>query len=1038
MNLKSTFFALAILVAAPSAFAQAVIFPQQQQPGSASITAHDGVYTLYNDLLSAQFISSDGHLLFNGCDAMGLKPGTELFFVETQKNGIIPASAMTMSNLTTGTIAAVPSSPRGADRFSGQALSATFTYGDLSIDWQAELRDGSHYLITRMELTSANDTQMKAVIPMNYTVAEGEPTVDIVGNTRGAILASTKIFAGVESPMGLNSVGTQIKVPEPDAPVNTHSDNFSLTSWTPEMFCWQPARETPNQILELGFDDSQIAGAYGLAEFTQAGSQTVTFTYKSGNCRLNIVGVDVIDANGQTVASDYHIGYTGNAAQNNVYTLNLPSADTYTIRYFAENKTEAINSSGNITFSATVHAVDGSQPTLKPVEPVSGTDHLWTIKSDRGNDPRYVTDVDGALFGNATSSDASRWHFISRADGTWDILNAATNRYITTGAANNTQLKTSETAPANGWQFKVSDNPQAWIIVNDNTQLNTTQSGLGYKIYNWGSAVDSSPSDLGCQYYFEEVAERHEFFVEDTPMTGRWSRNTTLASGKTWKISAVVGLVAPGQTRRSVLAYIERERAAAWRPMPMYNSWYELNINRNNDENYTTNYNINQCVDVLNQWKTNLYDKHDAHIQSYVWDDGWDNYGTWTFNPNFPNGFKEADDVAASMGANIGAWLGPVGGYGQSGNYRRNYWNGKGGMQLSNPAYYDVFLTACTNMIKDYHFNYFKFDGISAQFSSVGPDAGTTGEENAEAIIDIEQRIREIKPDIFFNTTVGTWASPFWYHVSDATWRQENDFGKIGNQGSDREQWITYRDRLVYQNYVTNSPLCPINSLMTHGVILTKFGNTAGNREYNGVLREIRCAFACGSSQVELYCDYALLNEINNGALWADIAECIKWQEANADVLSDAHWVGGNPWDGTKANVYGWASWNGKKSTLALRNPAASPADFTFTLRDALDIPEYVKGTITLNHSFTLQDELPGVKLNQPIDIDEQLTAKLPASSVFVFDGKTDGIDDDEKDAISNITAEEKTSSAVYDLMGRKVLNPKGGIFIVNNRKVRL
>lgn len=150
------------------------------------------------------------------------------------------------------------------------------------------------------------------------------------------------------------------------------------------------------------------------------------------------------------------------------------------------------------------------------------------------------------------------------------------------------------------------------------------------------------------------------------------------------------------------------------------------------------------------------------------------------------------------MGAGIGAWLGPVGGYGMSGNYRRDYWKENGGMQLSNPAYYDVFYKACSKLLNDYDFRFFKFDGISAQFTSVGPDPGTVGEENAEGIIHAEQEMRKVKPDIFFNTTVGTWASPFWFHVTDAVWRQEADYAEIGNNKSDRERWITYRDRLVY------------------------------------------------------------------------------------------------------------------------------------------------------------------------------------------------------------------------------------------------
>ena len=99
------------------------------------------------------------------------------------------------------------------------------------------------------------------------------------------------------------------------------------------------------------------------------------------------------------------------------------------------------------------------------------------------------------------------------------------------------------------------------------------------------------------------------------------------------------------------------------------------------------------------------------------------------------------------------------------------------------------------------------------------------------------------------------------------------------------------------------------------------------NMDYDGIVREMRCAFACGSGMVELYNDYKLMDEIkdnqgNAGALWKDLAECIKWQQEQADVLPDAHWVGGNPWDGKKANVYGWAAWNGKKSVLTLRNPS--------------------------------------------------------------------------------------------------------------------
>ena len=383
-----------------------------------------------------------------------------------------------------------------------------------------------------------------------------------------------------------------------------------------------------------------------------------------------------------------------------------------------------------------------------------------------------------------------------------------------------------------------------------------------------------------------------------------------MKAGKAWTVSSVVGLVAKGQPRRSFLAYSERERAAAWHPMTIYNSWYELNIDRNNAPgnrgiydpedkqnlkgDYTGNMTAAQCEDVVRHWKTRFYDVYGKTPVAYVFDDGWDAYGTWTFNPNFPEGFNKVDQLAREMGAGIGAWLGPVGGYGASGEYRRGYWKGRGGMQLSNPAYYDYFVKCSSDMIDKYDFRFFKYDGISAQFSAVGPDMTDAGLENCEGIISIENDVRKKRKDIFYNTTVGTWASPFWFHVSDAVWRQEGDFGTTG-VGDDRERWITYRDRLVYQNFVDRSP-------MTHGVILSRFGAVSKTMDYDGIVREMRCAFGCGSSMVELYTDYKLLDEIKNhageaGTLWRQLADCMSWQQRNADVLPDIHWVGGNPWE---------------------------------------------------------------------------------------------------------------------------------------------
>ena len=104
-------------------------------------------------------------------------------------------------------------------------------------------------------------------------------------------------------------------------------------------------------------------------------------------------------------------------------------------------------------------------------------------------------------------------------------------------------------------------------------------------------------------------------------------------------------------------------------------------------------------------------------------------------------------------------------------------------------------------------------------------------------------------------------------------------------------------------------------------------------------------------------------------------------------MLPDAHWVGGNPWTGAKAEVYGWAAWNGEKATLALRNGANGAQEYKFTLREALDIPDYIKTTITLTRSFADQAGLSGLAEGTAIDVDAELTVTLPGSSLYVFDG---------------------------------------------------
>ena len=80
----------------------------------------------------------------------------------------------------------------------------------------------------------------------------------------------------------------------------------------------------------------------------------VTFTYSSGDKRLNIRGVEVIDANGNIVAGDYHVGRAGGEHVDNVYTVQVAEAGTYTVRCYATEGEYVLNgNTNNDTFNNT-------------------------------------------------------------------------------------------------------------------------------------------------------------------------------------------------------------------------------------------------------------------------------------------------------------------------------------------------------------------------------------------------------------------------------------------------------------------------------------------------------------------------------------------------------------------------------------------------------------------------------------------------------------------------------------------------------------
>ncbi len=847
---------LPLLLATGVALAAPSLYPGAA-PGSAQASVSDTAATLSNDSFSATYHVEGASVTFGGLQAADgttlIEGGTPLFSIHMKDGSVFSSTNMKGHGLSLPQAASRQTKSakqaKGSKRAQKKAatpahtprvLRGTFVAPDdsFAVVWDAILADDSHYLRHSLAIRTKKPLSIDRIVALDVNAVSGTGSPTVSGNTsHGCVVVNEQLFFGLETPMSLMSVGGR--------------SNEPASTWTPDS--WTPASFGPAFNLPPSFKAAygnryaatkgpvltHLRLAEGPVNFARSGSCTFTFRHKGGNQNLNLVGVQLLDAAGKVVSEDVHESSDGSAASGNSYTLSVPEAGKFRLRYWTQTRAGEINSRGEISISL----------------------------------PRAREQV--------TRSSAS---------------------------SNNVQ---------------------------------------------------------GC-----------------------WKREAALAPGQEWRVTSVIGLFAPGQKRRSFLAYIERERAVPYRPFVHYNDWYEIGIRVHDHQDPKKRTSEAMWMKLLDTWHKELFIKRRTKIDGFVIDDGWDDFNSlWDFHCGFPSGFSRIAKKARRLGAGIGTWLGPVGGYGSSKRMRLNYWNSKhprnkiDNFQLSNAEYFDAFVGRCTQMIKDYNMRYFKFDGISTKFHAKGPE----NIEDAEGIINVIRALRQAKPDVFINATVGTWASPFWYMHADSTWRQENDFDQMGNAGDPRDRWITYRDRLVHEVYVQGAPLCPLNSLMTHGTMITKNGPPhIMSRAPENCRKEIRMAFGCGSALQEIYADHDLLNQ-NGGVLWDELAANIAWVRRNADVLPDVHWVGGNPWDGQDGAIYGYAAWNNKKATLTLRNSSAREKTLRTTLREVLDVPPGIKGTVEWRNSFEDQREL-GLT-NGPLDVDETISITLRPMEVIVLEG---------------------------------------------------
>jgi len=405
------------------------------------------------------------------------------------------------------------------------------------------------------------------------------------------------------------------------------------------------------------------------------------------------------------------------------------------------------------------------------------------------------------------------------------------------------------------------------------------------------------------------------------------TRELPLRPGAPFTLSSVVGITRPGQLRRDFLAYVERERAHPYRTFLHYNSWYDIG--------YFSKYNETEALAVIDTFGTELAKKRGVVLSSYLFDDGWDDPKTlWGFHGGFPNGFTPLRAAAARYGSAPGVWLSPWGGYGKPKEDRlangreQGFETNRGGFALSGPKYYQRFHETCLTMIRRYGVNQFKIDGTGNVANAI---PGSEFDSDFDAAITLIGELRRERPDLYVNLTTGTFPSPFWLRYADSIWRGGEDHSFAG-VGTDRQQWITYRDGDTFRGVVSRGPLFPLNALMLHGLIYARQAKKLDTDPAHDFTSEVRAYFGTGTQLQEMYVTPSLLTQEN----WDALAEAANWSRANADVLADTHWVGGDP---RQLEVYGHAAWSSRRGILSLRNPSDKPQSIAIDVARVFELP---------------------------------------------------------------------------------------------------
>ncbi|WP_193215966.1 family 20 glycosylhydrolase [Pseudoprevotella muciniphila] len=349
----------------------------------------------------------------------------------------------------------------------------------------------------------------------------------------------------------------------------------------------------------------------------------------------------------------------------------------------------------NAAVEAFVASYKNYQQIIQPKASNRDTIYYYYLRTpQRGN--RYATSqgTGNAMVGNTSASDASKWYFMRRSDGTYDIVNND-GSYVSPNSSNNTALTTTSTQPSSGWTLQPTGETGFVIITNGTAEFNqTNNSGLGYNIYNWGNGTNTT--DTGCKYRVELVdivttGTNYEGVVTIDPSKLYYIHNSYSGWGNRTYLYANNGVVSPGTK-------VAENRNYLWRLVydPDSAKVQVVNVGTN-QKIYIDNNAADQNLKLGNNEYKWLFIEGDGGVminttdRSYSW---YSNPTAWANNiitkAHWGYGwiFEPVDNYADTVSTNLAGYFTiPTNGYVGTLSYADS---------LSLKATYDEYAVACT------------------------------------------------------------------------------------------------------------------------------------------------------------------------------------------------------------------------------------------------------------------------------------------------------------------------------------------------------